>query len=232
MADVSVEVAPGVTGVLGPNGAGKTSLLRVLATDLRPQRGKVQFDGRPVDSRRTVRHYRRAVGFLPQRPDWHKWMTVREAVAYFAWLRAVPRNARSEAVGNSIEMVGLSRRAENRLGELSGGMFQRAMLATTLVHQPEVLILDEPTAGLDPVQRHQFREIVRLRPASSVTLISTHVFEDVTNLATNIVVMHDGRLPFTGTIREFTDQLNPDGGSSAEALEAAYLRFVGTDDVG
>jgi ABC-2 type transport system ATP-binding protein len=224
--DVSFDLGRGVTTLLGPNGAGKTTLLRLLATAARPADGHIVYDGRPVIGR-NLWQYRRALGYLPEKPAWHSWMTVEETVSFFAWLRGIPRAERQSRVDEAIELVSLTTRRRDRLSKLSGGMFQRALLAQAIVHRPAVLILDEPSVGLDPEQRFELRRILRsIRPGGAV-IVSTHILDDVSPLADHVLIMAQGKIRFAGSLNEVVDAASAVKTSvHSSELESAYLKIV------
>lgn len=225
---VSFALSKGVTALLGPNGAGKSTLMKALATVLRPDGGAVYYDGAPVHHRRKG-VYRRRLGYLPQHPSWHEWMSARDVVASFAWMRQLPSREIPAAVERALCLVQLSDIADIRAGRLSGGQFQRLMLATTLVHDPAVLLLDEPTVGLDPEQRYELRQILHGYSAERVVLISTHILDDVSPIADRLLVMNKGRLRYDGALVEFASSAHAVGSGHATPLEEAYIRLLRED---
>ncbi|MGH9212507.1 MAG: ABC transporter ATP-binding protein [Acidimicrobiales bacterium] len=188
----------GVHGLLGPNGAGKTTLMRALATVVRPVAGTLSLLGRTVDERTNLRLIRRQLGYLPQEFGFYRRFTVREFVTYLAWLKEVPDDAVTGAAQRAIERVGLADRADHRMRTLSGGMLRRAGIAQAIVNDPRILMLDEPTAGLDPDQRLQFRSMLRELAADTCVLVSTHLVEDVAAACTDVMLIDEGRLVFQG----------------------------------
>jgi ABC-type multidrug transport system ATPase subunit len=188
----------GVHGLLGPNGAGKTTLMRALSTVIKPAGGQLRLLGRAVTDRRALRALRSRLGYLPQNFGFYPKFTVRDYVEYMAWLREVPATAIPAATQRAIDRVGLADRAESRLRTLSGGMLRRAGIAQAIVNEPALLLLDEPTAGLDPGQRVEFRELLRDLGDASCVLVSTHLVEDVAAACTNVLLVDQGRLVFRG----------------------------------
>jgi ABC-2 type transport system ATP-binding protein len=200
LAGVTLDIDRGITGLLGPNGAGKTTLLRMLATVMRPSGGELRLLGRdPRDvAERTA--IRRRLGYLPQDPGFHQHFTAFEFVDYIATLKEwAERVARHTEVRRVLRAVSLDDVAHRRIRALSGGMRRRVALAQALLGSPELLVLDEPTAGLDPRQRLRFREIVSEVAESCAVLLSTHQTEDVAALCRRVVVLRDGEVAFDGT---------------------------------
>ena len=161
VAGVTLETGPGVFGLLGPNGAGKTTLLRMMATVIPPSSGHVRLLGRDPGGYGPRREIRRRLGYLPQSLGYYPGFTVAEFVEYFALLKEIPPGRVPRAVATAIERVDLGSRAKAKLRTLSGGMVRRAGIAQAIVNEPELLLLDEPTAGLDPEQRVAFRALDR-----------------------------------------------------------------------
>lgn len=221
---LDLELRPGVTALLGPNGAGKSTLMRTLATVQPPLRGRIAFDGVTVDREKAARHIRRRVGYLPQRFGWDPGMRVRDFVEYGAWMRDVRGAHRSRAVEGALGQVGLLDRKHERMSRLSGGMRQRAGIAWAIVGDPGLVILDEPTVGLDPRQRLQFRRILAGLTQSTVVL-STHLIDDVAFACDRVVVLHSGRVLFDGKVPEMADRAG-DGAAGHTPLERAYMELL------
>ena len=214
----------GVHGLLGPNGAGKSTLIRTMAPVLRQTAGSLSLLGVPA-GRGDQRALRRRIGYLPQNFGYYKRFTVREFVEYLAWLREMPRKDIPGAVQRAIERVGLAERADDRMKTLSGGMVRRVGIAQAIVNDPDVLLLDEPTVGLDPAQRVRFRELVQQLGQDSCVLISTHLVEDVATACPDVVLFDQGRLVFQGTPAEMAAAGTPEhvGDSPIERGYTALL---------
>ena len=223
---LDLRLGTGVHGLLGPNGAGKTTLIRALATVVKPSGGRLTLLGEAVDGRGDLRRVRRRLGYLPQQFGFYPRFTVREFVEYMAWLKEMPKADVPGAVQRAVERVGLSAKADARMKTLSGGMLRRAGIAQAIVNDPEVLLLDEPTVGLDPEQRLDFRELLRDLGTDSCVLVSTHLVEDVVAACSEVVLVNEGRLVHQGT----PDSLIAAGGegqpgdSPAERGYSAILR--------
>jgi ABC-2 type transport system ATP-binding protein len=196
---VDLTAGPGVFGLLGPNGAGKTSLLRMMATALPPSSGSLRLLDRDPRRYGPRREIRRRLGYLPQNPGYYPGFTVAEYVEYFALLKEVPAARVRAAVGTAIDRVELGDRRKARLRALSGGMLRRAAIAQAIVNEPELLLLDEPTAGLDPEQRVAFRALLRVLGERAAVVVSTHLVEDVAAACAQVALMDRGRIVFHGT---------------------------------
>src|SRR3954454_12289036 len=187
--DVSMRVNGGVIGLLGPNGAGKTTLMQMIATVTRPTSGRILFQEKDV-----VKHpndLRRRLGYLPQDFGVYDNLTAREFLSYFAALKGVRSRKR---VGEMLETVNLHGVAERTVGGFSGGMKQRLGIAQALINDPILLIVDEPTAGLDPEERVRFRNLLSDIGVGKLVLLSTHIVSDIESIATEIAVMKEGAL--------------------------------------
>jgi ABC-2 type transport system ATP-binding protein len=197
---ISLRLEGGMFGLLGPNGAGKTTFLSILVLALEPTAGRRLYDGLDAAGRRERAAIRRSIGYLPQ--DYHPigHLTGREYLLHCARLRAVPlgRAALRARVSELLFAVGLERAAERRAGEYSGGMQRRLGIAQALVHSPRLLVVDEPTAGLDPEERIRFRELVTRVAARTTVLLSTHIVEDVEATCPRLGVIAAGQLLFDG----------------------------------
>jgi len=197
---VDLQVDRGVTGLLGPNGAGKTTLLRIISTVLRPDAGDVRIFGLdPADDRQ--RHdIRCRLGYQPQEPGFFQSFSVLAFLDYVAILKELTdRTERRAEVRRVVDLVDLGSVAHKKIRRLSGGMRRRVALAQALLRDPELVVLDEPTAGIDPEQRLRFREVVSQVAARHSVLLSTHHTEDVAALCDRVVVLHQGRVGFEGS---------------------------------
>jgi ABC-2 type transport system ATP-binding protein len=200
---VELRVGPGVTGLLGPNGAGKTTLLRIVATVIRADRGTVRVFGLDPLARDERHAIRCRLGYQPQEPGFFQGFTVTSFIDYVAILKEITdRRTRRAEVRRVIELAGLDECANKTIRRLSGGMRRRVAFAQALLGRPDLLLLDEPTAGVDPEQRLRFREIVTRVAEHRTVLLSTHQTEDVAALCERVVVLHEGRARFTGSPAE------------------------------
>ncbi|AXG80228.1 ABC transporter ATP-binding protein [Streptomyces paludis] len=212
---IDLRFGTGVHGLLGPNGAGKTSLIRVLATVAAPATGRVELLGGDIAEHRERAAVRRRLGYLPQEFGYYPGFTVREFVSYVAWLKEMRPADVPEAVERAVERVGLADRIDVKVKRLSGGMVRRVGIAQAIVNDPELLLLDEPTAGLDPEQRVEFRALLRDIGAASTVIVSTHLVEDVAAACAEVTLLESGRVAFRGTTTDLMDLGKPDTGPEA-----------------
>ena len=194
---VDLDLGPGIVGLLGPNGAGKSSLMRVLATLARPTSGRVTWCG--SDTAREPDRLRAALGYLPQDFGVYEALSAREFLHFLAAVKGLPAKRVAARVDECLAAVGLSDAAERRLGDHSGGMRQRVGIAQALLNDPRLLIVDEPTVGLDPEERLRFRHLLTDLAGQRLIILSTHIVSDVEASATRLAVMAGGHLRFTGT---------------------------------
>ncbi len=228
---VDLTLDRGITGLLGPNGAGKTTLLTVLATVNEPDAGKVSVFGMdPQDTAERV-EVRRRLGYLPQELGYHRHFTVAAFLDYVAILKEViDKRPRAEEVARVLAAAGLEQSAGKRIRTLSGGQRQRLGIAQALIGQPDLLILDEPTAGLDPSQRLRFRELLSDLPGDPVIVLSTHQADDVAAICQRVVALLQGRVRFTGTPAELADLAAGRVWTVDQRDEGAYLSWRGPDN--
>jgi ABC-2 type transport system ATP-binding protein len=200
---VDLTLAPGITGLLGPNGAGKTTLLSVLATVSEPDAGSVSALGLDPRDPAERTQIRRRLGYLPQELGYHRHFTVAAFLDYVAILKEITgRRERAAEVARVLTATGLEPYARRRIRALSGGMRQRTGIAQALLGQPGLLVLDEPTAGLDPEQRLRFRELLSDLPGDPVIVLSTHQADDIAAICARVVVLLQGQVRFAGTPAE------------------------------
>ena len=191
---ISFDLTEGVTGLLGANGAGKTTLMRMMSGILTPTGGEISADGIPVQAE----SYRALLGYLPQDFGYYPEFTAKEFLEYFAALKGIERKRAKEKTKELLELVGLSDVAGKKIKTFSGGMKQRAGIAQALLNDPKILILDEPTAGLDPKERVRFRTLIEELGKNSIVLLSTHIVSDIEHIADRIIMMKDGALVWQG----------------------------------
>ena len=207
---------PGITALLGPNGAGKSTLIHLICDLLPRQTGTIAFDGTDILSMGPA--FRQVLGFMPQSQGMYDDMTAWEFLLYMAQLKGLRPRAAREQLRELLQVVNLWDAAHRRVGGFSGGMRQRVMLAQALLGAPKVLLLDEPTAGLDPEERVRLREYIRQQGRDKIVLITTHITGDVESIAREILLLHHGVLLAGAPVEEFIR------GCGAANLEDAYIR--------
>lgn len=189
----------GVYGLVGPNGAGKTTFIRILLSILRPTSGDVCYDGKSIVEAEARAALTASLGYLPQELGLYGGLTGREFLNYVAILKRIPAGAtRQQAVDTAIEMVGLGDKAKTRISIYSGGMKRRLGIAQAVLGEPRLLILDEPTTGIDPDERVRIRNVFSDLAKNSILILSTHIIEDVSQVCQRMFVLHRGRLLFDG----------------------------------
>lgn len=206
---ISLTLKPGVTGLLGANGAGKTTLMRMLCGILRPTSGSISLDGLDV----STEGYRAVLGYLPQDFGYYPSFSALDFLLYLGALKGMERKQAKERSLELLEVVGLSEVARKKIRTYSGGMKQRLGIAQALLNQPKLLILDEPTAGLDPKERVRFRTLIEEQGKESIVLLSTHIVSDVEHIAGRILMVKDGQLIYDGSATD-----------TPQDLEGFYLR--------
>lgn len=209
---LSLVLKPGIYGLLGANGAGKTTLMRMICGILTPTTGTIQLDGIDV----TTEEYRASLGYLPQDFGYYPDFTGKDFLLYMAALKGIGKKAARRKSEELLELVSLSDMAKKKMKTYSGGMKQRLGIAQALLNDPKVLILDEPTAGLDPKERVRFRNLIAELGKDTIVILSTHIVSDVDRIADRIIMMNQGQMVFNGAREEIKKD-----------LEAFYLEEFG-----
>lgn len=228
---INLTIQPGLYGLLGPNGAGKSTLMRTLAMLQEPDSGTITLDG--VDALRDPDRIRRCLGYLPQQVSAYPGVSGLELLERFAWLKGrTDTKQRKHEVGELLERVNLSAAGNRTVTTYSGGMLRRFGIAVALLGSPRLLIVDEPTAGLDPAERNRFHRVLAEVAADAIVLLSTHIVEDVESLCARLSIVHQGRVVAEGTPKELTDKLQgrlwTRTFSRNEALPADAMHVVAT----
>lgn len=215
--NVDVTLSPGIWGLLGANGAGKTTLMRMMSGILEPSEGIVLYCGR--DIRNNVQ-YRSEFGFLPQEIQFSKDFTVIDYLEYVAALKNIPVDVTKERIDNLLKILTLDDVRKKKIVKLSGGMKRRVGIAQAMLNDPKVLILDEPTAGLDPGERIRFRNFLAATSKERIVVLSTHIVSDIEGIANHVMIMKDGELNKVVSKEEFSD------------LEELYISIFMNEEVG
>jgi len=217
---LDLDIPTGVVfGLLGPNGAGKTTAIRLLTGLARPTAGSALVGGVAVNRRNSL-ELRRRLGVLDQDPRFYGWMTGRDLLGFVADLLGLGGKELKTRVSETLETVGLTEAANRRIAGYSGGMRQRLGIAQALLNDPKLLIVDEPTVGLDPEERVRFRQLLEELSGERIVILSTHIVSDVEAIASDIAIVAAGRLLARGTPAELMRA------SAAPSVEGAYLHFV------
>ncbi|MBR5565808.1 MAG: ABC transporter ATP-binding protein [Roseburia sp.] len=203
---VSATLKPGVYGLLGANGAGKTTLMRMLCAILESTSGEVLFNGKAVSVMGA--DYRNVLGYLPQDFGYYPNYTAMELLMYISALKGIPKNIAMKRSKELLEEVGLSHVQNKKVKTFSGGMKQRVGIAQALLNNPDILILDEPTAGLDPKERVRFRNLISEYAEDKIVILSTHIVSDIEAIADEVLLMKNGKFILQGTVQELTEKAN------------------------
>ena len=221
--DVSFSFTPGIYGLLGPNGAGKSTIMNLISDNLTPSKGRVLLDGRGIDELGS--EYRKLLGYMPQQQNLYDSFTGRRFLLYIAALKEIPRSDAALQVQRVAELVHLSSELEKRLAAYSGGMKQRLLAAAALLGEPQILIMDEPTAGLDPKERVRLRQVLAQLAHDRIIIVATHVVSDVEHVASEILLLKEGQLVDQASPAALIEKYAPGG-----TLEDVYLTIFGEDE--
>ena len=221
--DISYAMGNGVYGLLGINGAGKTTLMRMLCTLLKPTEGHIYFKGSEVFEMGA--EYRRIIGYLPQEFGYYPEFSVRDYLMYIASIKGLDRFAASKKADRLLAQVGLEGAQKKKMKKLSGGMKRRVGIAQAMLNNPKILILDEPTAGLDPNERVRFRNLISALSENRLVLLSTHIVSDVEYIANEIMLMKDGRFIQTGSLAQISASV-PEKAWSVTVSKNEAQRFL------
>ena len=203
--DMNIRITNGVYGLLGANGAGKTTLMRMICTLLTPTSGQILCDGK--DIQKMEGEYRNLLGYLPQEFGFYPEFSVKDYLLYIASLKGIRPVVAKKRVKELLEQVGLSKAANKKMKKLSGGMKRRVGIAQAILNNPQILILDEPTAGLDPTERVRFRNMISELSKERIVILSTHIVSDVEYIANEIWLMKNGRLMQQGSLDVVLDSM-------------------------
>jgi len=223
---VSLTIGRGMFGLLGPNGAGKTTLMKIVTTLLRPTSGQIMVNGHSVEA--DPHYVRQNLGYLPQEFGFYRGLNAYELLDYIGTMKHIARLQRREQIERVLEEVNLTKEAKRHVGGYSGGMKQRLGIAQALLGDPALIVVDEPTAGLDTEERIRFRNLLARISGQRVVVLSTHIVADIEASCTQVAVLNRGRLVFNGTPAQLVDQAREKvweievPTSEYEAIEALY----------
>lgn len=213
----SYTFTPGIYGILGPNGAGKSTLMGLFTDTVKRTSGSIMFNGEEILE--LGAEFRKKIGYMPQEQGLYDDFTVRRFLNYMAQLKGVVRGDRSSQVEDALIVTNLRRDAHKRIRECSGGMKQRVMVAQALLGQPKVLLLDEPTVGLDPKERIRFCEYIEAAARDRIVLVTTHIVSDIERMAKEILFMKNGKIAAAGTKQELYKR------TGLSSIEDIYMHF-------
>lgn len=222
--DVSFRLDNGIYGLLGPNGAGKSTLMNIITGNLRPTGGRVLWDGKEIGSLGSG--YRAVLGFAPQQQGMYDTFSGRRFMSYMATLKGIDRIRQPEEIARVLRCVNMDREADHRIGTYSGGMKQRLLVAQAILGDPKLVVLDEPTAGLDPRERVRIRERISVLSEGRIIIVSTHVVSDIETIADEIILLKSGELAGMGSVEELCIR------HEAASLEDVYMKLFGEEQDG
>ena len=220
---------PGIYGILGANGAGKSTMMNLITDNLKRDGGSITFNGTEIQEMGV--NYRRLIGYMTQQQGLYEGMTAESFLVYMARLKEIHRKALSGEINRVLELTNLAAVRHKKVGSFSGGMKQRVMLAQALLGNPKVLILDEPTAGLDPKERARLRDHIYRLSQDKIILLATHIVSDIEVIADSILLMRQGKLLRSGASEELIKSLPADWTpvTHSISLEDVYLYYLGDD---
>lgn len=203
---LNITFTPGIYGILGANGAGKSTMMNLLTDNISRTEGKILFDG--VDILKLGKEFRRVLGYMPQQQGFYEHMTAQTFLYYMADLKGVPKKQAGKEIDTLLEVTNLSDVRHKKLGGYSGGMKQRVLLAQALLGNPKVVILDEPTAGLDPKERIRIRNFISSMSRNRIILLATHIVSDIESISNQILMMKKGKMVGVGTPNELLESIS------------------------
>lgn len=220
LSNISLSLEPGIYGLLGPNGAGKSTLMNILTDNLHPDSGVVLWKGKNIFTNN--RDYRKILGYAPQQQGLYDSFTGRRFLSYMGALKEIKKQEAKKEIERVAGLVNLTARLDDKIKSYSGGMKQRLLVAQALLGEPELIILDEPTAGLDPKERVRVREALHSLAEDKIILVATHVVSDVESIARKILILQSGKIVAEGQPEELVEKYAP-----GETLEEVYMKLFG-----
>lgn len=221
---VSLELDCGIYGLLGPNGAGKSTLMNIITGNLKASGGQVYWDG--TDILRLGSAYRSIIGYAPQQQEMYDTFSGKQFLSYMATLKGISKQEMKKEIERVLSYVNMTEAANRRIGTYSGGMKQRILIAQAILGNPKLIVLDEPTAGLDPKERVKIRERISDLSGDKVILVSTHIVSDIEQIAKKIILIKEGKIVDCDTVEKLCMKYE-----SLNSLENLYMQIFGEDEV-
>ena len=219
--DVSLKLDNGIYGLLGPNGAGKSTLMNIITGNLEPTEGTIKWDGKEV--KELGSNYRSLLGYAPQQQGMYETFSGRRFLSYIATLKGISKSSMEDEINRVLLYVNMVEKSNQKIGTYSGGMKQRILIAQAIIGNPKLVILDEPTAGLDPKERVRIRERIAELSKDKIILVSTHVVSDIESIAKKIILIKTGKIIDYANVNGLCDKYN------ATNLEDVYMKIFGEE---
>ncbi len=219
--DVSLKLDNGIYGLLGPNGAGKSTLMNIITGNLEPTEGTIKWEGKEV--KELGSNYRSLLGYAPQQQGMYETFSGRRFLSYMATLKGIPKSSMEDEINRVLLYVNMVEKSNQKIGTYSGGMKQRILIAQAIIGNPKLVILDEPTAGLDPKERVRIRERIAELSKDKIILVSTHVVSDIESIAKKIILIKTGEIIDYATVNELCNKYN------VANLEDVYMKIFGEE---
>ena len=219
--DVSLKLDNGIYGLLGPNGAGKSTLMNIITGNLEPTEGTIKWEGKEVKGLGS--NYRSLLGYAPQQQGMYETFSGRRFLSYMATLKGIPKSSMEDEINRVLLYVNMVEKSNQKIGTYSGGMKQRILIAQAIIGNPKLVILDEPTAGLDPKERVRIRERIAELSKDKIILVSTHVVSDIESIAKKIILIKTGKIIDYANVNGLCDKYN------AANLEDVYMKIFGEE---
>ena len=219
--DVSLKLDNGIYGLLGPNGAGKSTLMNIITGNLEPTEGTIKWEGKEV--KELGSNYRGMLGYAPQQQGMYETFSGRRFLSYMATLKGIPKSSMEDEINRVLLYVNMVEKSNQKIGTYSGGMKQRILIAQAIIGNPKLVILDEPTAGLDPKERVRIRERIAELSKDKIILVSTHVVSDIESIAKKIILIKTGKIIDYANVRSLCDKYN------VANLEDVYMKIFGEE---
>lgn len=233
--DVSIQLETGIYGLLGANGAGKTTLINIITGIIDADAGSIIYNGLDIHNKKS--DYRKNMGFMPQYTTFYPNFTAKEFLEYMCVIKGIPKKQQKEKITDLLEKVNLTKEANTKIGTFSGGMRQRIGIAQALLNDPDVLILDEPTAGLDPGERIRFRNLISDISANRTVILATHIVQDIEYIANQVILLHEGNIMVQGKPNQLLTELKgkvgvitPDEQNLQDAMQKHVVSNLFSED--